>query len=202
MDLASAYDVEVIGAMIAGNSLASPGAAYGIAIGADPVKGVGHRIKIRGGTISGIDSDDITNASDYSDLAEELVPTHRNAIYIAEGADDILIDHVTMRHWTEGSYPIRSDMGADGRLLVHYGHSDRSDAVGGPGSSLVYEDRVLFKVTPTTQVDGWLPMQTVAAGPMADTPADPVVGQMYFDTDRGSPVWFDGTAWIGANGEN
>jgi hypothetical protein len=199
INLASAYDVEVIGALIAGNSLGSPGSAYGIAIGADPVKGVGHRIRIRGGTISGIDSDDITNASDYSNLDQELDPTHRNAIYIAAGADHILIDNVTMRHWTDGPHAIRSDMSDGGHLLVHYGFNGNPDAVGGPGSSLVYLDRMFIKTTSVIETRGWEPVQTVSAGGVEDLPANPVVGQTYFNTDRGVPLWFNGTSWIEAN---
>jgi len=200
IDLASAWDVEVIGAMIAGNSLASAGSAYGIAIGADPVKGMGHRIKIRGGTINGIDSDDITNGSDYSDLGRRIEATHRNAIYVASDTDDILIDNVTMRHWTDGLHPIRSDMGDEGHLLVHYGHAYSSNAIGGPGSSLIFSDRVHFKTTPVSQTTGWVPIQPVSSGPSDAIPLHPIPGQMYFDTDRGIPLWYDGAAWIDATG--
>ena len=200
IDLSSAWDVEVIGAMISGNSVSSPGSYDGIAIGADPVKGAGHRVKIRGGTIDGIDSDDITNGSDYSDFSSRPEATHRNAIHVAAGTNDVLIDNVTMRHWTNGPHAIRSDMVEDGRLLVYYGHVDGASAVGGPGSMLVCDGRLHVKTTPVSQTTGWVPIQPPTTGPSDEMPPDPVVGQMHFDTSRGIPLWYDGAGWKDAAG--
>ena len=30
--------------------------------------------------------------------------------------------------------------------------------------------------------------------------AAPVLGMMYFDTDEGKPIWYDGTDWVDATG--
>ena len=54
------------------------------------------------------------------------------------------------------------------------------------------------------QLDGWN-VQTydalTAAGATADRPAAGLyVGQYYFDTDLGIPIWYDGTNWVDASG--
>jgi hypothetical protein len=38
------------------------------------------------------------------------------------------------------------------------------------------------------------------AGPTTGRPSRPYVGQMFFDTDVGLPIWFDSTDWIDAAG--
>ena len=38
------------------------------------------------------------------------------------------------------------------------------------------------------------------SGDTASRPASPVVGESYFDTDLGKPIWFDGTNWVDATG--
>ena len=40
----------------------------------------------------------------------------------------------------------------------------------------------------------------VPNGTSANRPTNPTVGQHYFDTDVGLPIWFDGTHWIDATG--
>jgi hypothetical protein len=37
-------------------------------------------------------------------------------------------------------------------------------------------------------------------GTFANKPASPAVGEMYFATDKGYPVWYDGTNWVDATG--
>lgn len=198
--LASAWDVEVVGAQIAGNGLASPGSFYGIAIGADPVRGRGQRVKVRGGTIDGIDSDAIAYGPEDENL--DLEPTHRHAIYLAGPVKDVLVDNVTMRHWADDSpHPIRPGLDDEASVLVHYGHSDTREAVGGPGSTLVYDGELHVKASPVDRTDGWQPMRPMSAGPAEAKPEQPVVGQMHFDTDRGLPLWYDGSRWIDASGE-
>ena len=54
------------------------------------------------------------------------------------------------------------------------------------------------------QLDGWN-VQTydalTAAGATAERPAAGLyVGQYYFDTDLGIPIWYDGTNWVDAAG--
>jgi hypothetical protein len=39
-----------------------------------------------------------------------------------------------------------------------------------------------------------------AAGPTTGRPSRPYVGQMFFDTDVGLPIWFDSADWIDAAG--
>ncbi|ELZ99737.1 hypothetical protein E6P09_14255 [Haloferax mediterranei ATCC 33500] len=34
----------------------------------------------------------------------------------------------------------------------------------------------------------------------ANRPSSPVVGQRFFDTDLGQPIWYDGSAWVDATG--
>jgi hypothetical protein len=189
--------VEVVGALIAGNSRERPGVYDGIAVGADPVKGAGQRVRIRGGTIDGADADDVTGDAAFDTFPE---PTQRSAIYLAAGADDILIDHVTMPHGIDGPPPIRCDMNDGAHLLVHHGTVDTAMGVGGPGSTLVVGGRLYVKATPLSRRDGWEPLQSIAAGPAAERPDRPAVGQMYFDTDRDRPLWWNGTAWVDAAG--
>lgn len=38
------------------------------------------------------------------------------------------------------------------------------------------------------------------SGATVDRPEDAVVGEMYFDTDLGQPIWYDGEAWVDATG--
>ena len=38
------------------------------------------------------------------------------------------------------------------------------------------------------------------SGTFANRPTVPNVGQMYFATDKGYPVWYNGTAWVNASG--
>jgi len=38
------------------------------------------------------------------------------------------------------------------------------------------------------------------SGDTASRPATPTIGQTYFDTTLGIPVWYDGTNWINAMG--
>ena len=37
-------------------------------------------------------------------------------------------------------------------------------------------------------------------GTWADRPTNPDTGKMYFATDKGYPVWYNGTAWVNASG--
>lgn len=37
-------------------------------------------------------------------------------------------------------------------------------------------------------------------GTRAERPSNPEVGMMYFDTNLGLPIWWNGTAWINATG--
>ena len=39
-----------------------------------------------------------------------------------------------------------------------------------------------------------------ASGPTADRPSSPPTGAMFFDTDLGKPIWWDGTQWVDATG--
>jgi hypothetical protein len=50
--------------------------------------------------------------------------------------------------------------------------------------------------TTATQV-GAVPL---LAGITANRPAAPVLGMMYFDTDEGKPIWYDGADWVDATG--
>ncbi|QPX71660.1 hypothetical protein [Bacillus phage SP8] len=37
-------------------------------------------------------------------------------------------------------------------------------------------------------------------GTRAERPSNPAIGMMYFDTNLGLPIWWNGTAWINATG--
>lgn len=37
-------------------------------------------------------------------------------------------------------------------------------------------------------------------GSRAERPANPDVGMMYFDTNLGVPIWWNGASWINATG--
>lgn len=46
----------------------------------------------------------------------------------------------------------------------------------------------------TTKHDVW------QSGNLASRPTDPIVGQRYFDTTLGKPIWYNGTNWVDATG--
>ena len=52
------------------------------------------------------------------------------------------------------------------------------------------------------QVDNFLSvLATVASGTTANRPTqDLQIGQYYFDTTLGHPIWYDGTDWVDADG--
>lgn len=37
-------------------------------------------------------------------------------------------------------------------------------------------------------------------GATADRPGNPIKGEMFFDTDLGKPIWYNGTGWVDATG--
>ena len=41
-----------------------------------------------------------------------------------------------------------------------------------------------------------------AVGPSSDRPTEPTVGQKYFDTDLGKPIYWNGTEWVDALGNS
>lgn len=49
-------------------------------------------------------------------------------------------------------------------------------------------------IADTTKHEVWL------SGATASRPATPTIGQRYFDTTLGKPVWFNGTNWVDATG--
>lgn len=49
-------------------------------------------------------------------------------------------------------------------------------------------------IADTTKHEVWL------SGDTASRPATPTIGQRYFDTTLGKPVWFNGTNWVDATG--
>lgn len=102
IDLASAHDTTVTGAMISGNGTGFPDGGYGIQIGVDPVKGVANRIRVIGGTINGVDDLGNRDGNDFSGSK----PTHRKAILIAETASDVQVEQVTLLNWSDEGEPI------------------------------------------------------------------------------------------------
>lgn len=43
---------------------------------------------------------------------------------------------------------------------------------------------------------------TPVSGNTLDRPVSPSIGFMYFDTDLNRPVWYTGTDWVDADGNN
>ncbi len=50
------------------------------------------------------------------------------------------------------------------------------------------------------EVDAIIEEETRNGGPTAERPSEPRDYQMYFDTDLGLPIWYDGTDWVNAEG--
>lgn len=42
--------------------------------------------------------------------------------------------------------------------------------------------------------------QDISSGATLARPETPILGQMYFDTDLGIPIWWNGTIWVNATG--
>jgi hypothetical protein len=53
-----------------------------------------------------------------------------------------------------------------------------------------------------TRLDNYNALNSIpASGLTADRPiVDLLVGQFYFDTSLGIPIWYDGTDWVNASG--
>lgn len=54
------------------------------------------------------------------------------------------------------------------------------------------------------RLDGYLSAVSVPqSGPTADRPTtNLVVGEYYFDTTLGTPIWYDGSGWVDATGSS
>lgn len=51
----------------------------------------------------------------------------------------------------------------------------------------------------TAEQAGALPF---LVGTTLERPEDPEIGQMYFDTDLGIPIWWSGSIWVNASGND
>lgn len=102
IDLASAFDVTVNGALISANSQKEPGVGHGISIGSGPLGG--HRIHISGGVINGIGMkpNQITAGDDFS--GEQ--PSHGKAVLISERSSDVKLEGITYLNWSKGGEPV------------------------------------------------------------------------------------------------
>jgi len=47
----------------------------------------------------------------------------------------------------------------------------------------------------------WRPQAKTQAGTLSNRPINPAIGTPYFDTSLGLPIWFNGTNWVDANGQ-
>jgi hypothetical protein len=72
---------------------------------------------------------------------------------------------------------------------------------------IVYDQRYIDQLTNAlrlyfNQIDNFTQNVTIpASGLTADRPTERLeVGQYYFDTTLGIPIWYDGTNWVDATG--
>jgi hypothetical protein len=190
IDLASAWDVSLIGVLVSGNGSENPGHYPGIRIGVDPVRGVAERVVIQGGVINGLASDDLIDGHQ----SESEMPMHSVAIEISDTANNITVDSAIMVHFAQPN-AILSHMPEEASLIVHYGNHLGGKATGGPGSTRVNRGVAETKVTPVTDLSGWQPVAVLRSGVTDGRPINPPIGTTYFDTSLGKPVWWTGDGW-------
>ena len=65
------------------------------------------------------------------------------------------------------------------------------------GAKVTYKNNIKFLRDEEYKV-----VQHVLAGKTEDKPTTPVTGMMYFDTTLNKPVWYNGSNWVDANGNN
>lgn len=100
IEIASGGDISIIGALVSANSRAEPGKWPGIEVGSD-VAGI-HRVTIRDGAINGVDSQGLADA----ESAEGQTVYHKAAIRLSPKSEDIRIEGVRMRNWTQPGDPV------------------------------------------------------------------------------------------------
>lgn len=96
-------------------------------------------------------------------------------------SDQALNDHVSRNGGTHGLGPNHVFESTDGAQLK---------ANKALGEAKEYTDFSLASVA------------YVKAGDTDSRPVEPSKGLMYFDTDLGFPVWYDGTGWVNAMGDD
>src|SRR5690606_34987620 len=120
IDLDARY-ATLISPVSVANSQESAGSYHGIYIR-------GEHIAVRGGTVLGVDSDEIKEDGDYAALTKY----HGRNIYIASQADDVYID-IDFQDYNATSQGIRSDM-TSGSCVIH----QRGSLLNVPASSGAY----------------------------------------------------------------
>ncbi len=94
---------------------------------------------------------------------------------------------------------------------AHYGIKVNAQEKALEFTPLVQRTQDLTDVSGATPTDGdilvydslthqWVPVNKVNAGTLASRPINPRIGTQYFDTSIGLPIWYNGTFWIDANG--
>ena len=100
----------------------------------------------------------------------------------------------------ETSEVIQHDMSLGlGVLAVIEGDASNYPSVPNGAAPVAYLDTT---GTPTLTAYDKRPVyrNSALAGPTADRPTSPPTGTMFFDTDLGKPVWYNGSGWVDATG--
>jgi hypothetical protein len=100
--------------------------------------------------------------------------------------------------WTSPSSGVTYSVGAGGeQALAKKIRNDRSDYF---GILDIDEDLTQAKQDIEDIQEELEDVQKIQAGATASRPVTPTLGEMYFDTDLGLPIWWNGTYWVDALG--
>lgn len=194
INLSSAWDVQISGALISGNGASEPGKFSGIEIGFDEVKGIARRIQVRDSIINGIDD----SSQQSGDAVTGAKPLHAHAIAVSSTGDEILLDGNVLLNWTSEGAPVRVEAGEAASVVIHYGNRPEVSGPGSPGSTLRCYGRIYVKASPAAASGGWgLSLSSPASG-KGNLPVP--VGEMRFHEKTGKPIWWNGSEWVDAKG--
>lgn len=102
IEIASGGDITIIGALVSANSQAAAGKWPGIAINTAGDKATVRRLTIRDGVINGVDSEFLSDV----DSVEGQTVWHKVAIQMSPNNNEITIEGMRMRNWTEPGPPV------------------------------------------------------------------------------------------------
>lgn len=132
------------------------------------------------------------------------------AVLTQLGNWDIYSDLTLLMSFSTGGVTLRSGQTrigeGSGPAIFAYNSGDPNGTLSGRKSSLAFDaigsdyGPLWVKAAGGDSNTGWARVAILASGATSARPTARPVGQQFFDTTLGKPVWWNGTAWVDATG--
>lgn len=150
------------------------------------------------------------NSSD-SGFIPDNVAFERNKIEASQNVQDLVFDQASGQ--VGDNFEIKRNTAPEGKILARNFDSYKDDIsktaysgspVGnldhGVGSEVVDKNNGERWIKTESGNEGWRRILGTYRGNTANRPSNPKLGQDYFDTELGKPIWWNGSNWVDSTG--